>query len=130
MDGSKKVATWAPFGPPTTCPSRTEDGSTVETNRIGGRSLAGVTVGALELVSTKLKPIPRRANADQIWNAIGNQSGNLTARARYAADTLKLGYDIGGGYVNAVNDIANNQLLVSNLGPGANTVTLEVKVAQ
>lgn len=55
---------------------------------------------------------------DQLWTAIGNQQGNLVGRARYAADTLRLGYDSGGGYVDLVANIPTGQVRVSaaNLG--------------
>jgi hypothetical protein len=53
---------------------------------------------------------------DQIWQAIGNTNGTLVGRARYAADTLELGYDKGAGYVGVLNNTPSGQLLVSQLG--------------
>jgi hypothetical protein len=55
---------------------------------------------------------------DRIWQAIGNQGGNIVGRARYAADALRLGYDVGAGYVDLVGNIPSGQVRVSaaNLG--------------
>jgi hypothetical protein len=53
---------------------------------------------------------------DRIWQAISNQAGNVVGRARYAADSLRLGYDAGAGFVDLVGNIPTGQVRVSNVG--------------
>jgi hypothetical protein len=54
---------------------------------------------------------------DQIWEALGNQGNSVVVgRARYAADTLRLGYDAGAGYVDLVGNIPTGQVRVTNVG--------------
>jgi hypothetical protein len=54
---------------------------------------------------------------DRIWQALGNQGNSVVvARARYAADTLRLGYDAGAGYVDLVGNIPTGQVRVRDVG--------------
>lgn len=50
---------------------------------------------------------------DQIWQAVVD-GGDLRARARYAADNLRLGYDAGAGYVERIDSIPASQVRVTN----------------
>ncbi len=51
---------------------------------------------------------------DTIWQTTAANGGQVFARARYASDTNKLGYDSGSGYQFLVNSVGNNKVLVSD----------------
>jgi hypothetical protein len=51
---------------------------------------------------------------DQTWANTINMGGQVMARARYASDTNKLGYDDGSGYVQLISSLGNKKVLVTD----------------
>lgn len=51
---------------------------------------------------------------DRIWRTTVNSGGQVLARARYAGDTLRLGYDSGAGYQYLIGNAPSTSVLVEN----------------
>lgn len=51
---------------------------------------------------------------DRLWANTVNMGGQVMARARYAGDTNKLGYDAGAGYRQLISSLSPNKVLVTD----------------
>jgi hypothetical protein len=88
---------------------------------IGPTCVGGTYNNALSIIQVLENdigsPIVRLDDSlDRVWANTVNMGGQVMARARYAGDTNKLGYDDGSGYVQLISSLGNKKLLVTDSG--------------